>query len=1174
MATKKKKDKSTPDDKFQKLVNQFHTKLQREIDKIQPTGSIASETDKHKIKRHGTTAVIQNLDMVVRQVFDIISDLYDVKVSMIPNTKAIKDYNTSIETLITDYYSILSDHKKYIDKYYNDFIKFSRTEYKQLKQVFDDATDTRDQYVSAHKKVKKSKDYKQKLVEFENDVTRAGDDFDSFDSDIKYNVNIYKSDKTILKKCENIIGKVESFIKSESGVLVPGGHGQDVRLNDIIKEGKSKKRKEFAGNAISSTAGALFGSALPFMVPKGIKSAKEGIKNFKEADLLTKLKMGGNLAIKTMGLLTGSSSMLMGSSFIEESIKADRQRKDDLQKAMKSYKKSINANVWKNSEDYQKIKHGERDNRLSQQAVSFGGVSRKLRRSSNEVTDEATLQFFAAIAKGNPEAEKHLKIMSRLSKPEFAVGGKIKATKAGGGVDALVHDGERVLTKEQDAIFVNVAKTNEGILKELHGIRADLDEQTKIAEETLELSIEDKEKAALARKKGEKSDKPTVVDKKNSPLAEKTGASLGLTDLVLSNIIGNMLSKMTIASILTTAIPIALPLIVGGGLLAGLYAAVKDTIDYNKKLKAGMVDWETDESGNMTLVAGKNDKKGLAKKQAAEKAYEEEHKKNVASGKISDTTKYDNGSVYADTGWNPFKKKFWNHGEEETPATQKTAGALASGGQFTATSATSFLAGEAGKEKVTVEPLDKIKKPQQVILIDDKSKQTKKQIDLATKNKELSLKTTDMMLDEKKKKDDDKTNGSAKADEEKGLLNSISDIFNDPSKSMAQKVGSSVGAVGSSIGNGVKSMFGGGGSKFDVSKLQSGVGAVAAQFESGGKGYGAISSGKGDAGGKSYGKHQLASNKGRVDEFLKSSGYSTQFSGLKVGSAEFDSKWTELATNDKNFGKAQDTFIAQTHAAPQLAKLEKFGIDTKNRAIQEMAFSTGVQYGPNSSVIIDAIKASGKDPKTLKVKEIINIVQDYKAGNVANNFKSSNAKVQQGVANRHNGDERKALLATADFAEGSQQNPIKAAKGFSGIVKKPTYFITGEDGEEIVNIIPKATKATPSMSMGNIDTNDLSSTSTPTPKANIASVPSAASEGTVNNIKNNSFSTSNQSTGSRMASQEAGLDTSLAASIGKGTQNAINNISVNGGSQVPTPPTPNIFTGDMMSFATRLAKSY
>lgn len=41
------------------------------------------------------------------------------------------------------------------------------------------------------------------------------------------------------------------------------------------------------------------------------------------------------------------------------------------------------------------------------------------------------------------------------------------------------------------------------------------------------------------------------------------------------------------------------------------------------------------------------------------------------------------------------------------------------------------------------------------------------------------------------------------------------------------------------------------------------------------------------------------------------------------------------------------------------------------------------------------------------------------------------------------------------YSNNTSRNPIKAAKGYHGIVRKPTYFLTGETGPERVNITPQ-----------------------------------------------------------------------------------------------------------------------
>lgn len=213
----------------------------------------------------------------------------------------------------------------------------------------------------------------------------------------------------------------------------------------------------------------------------------------------------------------------------------------------------------------------------------------------------------------------------------------------------------------------------------------------------------------------------------------------------------------------------------------------------------------------------------------------------------------------------------------------------------------------------------------------------------------------------------------------------------------------------SSIMQGVKDFFTGKGAGAPI-----GLGAVAAQFESGKGGAGTISSGKGDLGGKSYGAFQLAGRGGakgnEVEQFLKASGFDKAFEGLTVGTADFDKKWKDIAATNKDFMSAQQKYAAQTHYDPQMAKLKGAGIDLSGRGmgVQEAVMSTANQYGANTGTIIKALQ--GKDIGKMDDKAIINAIQDFKAQNVASNFRSSSADVQAGVAKRIE-QERAALMA-------------------------------------------------------------------------------------------------------------------------------------------------------------------
>lgn len=158
------------------------------------------------------------------------------------------------------------------------------------------------------------------------------------------------------------------------------------------------------------------------------------------------------------------------------------------------------------------------------------------------------------------------------------------------------------------------------------------------------------------------------------------------------------------------------------------------------------------------------------------------------------------------------------------------------------------------------------------------------------------------------------------------------------------------------------------------------VGFVSRSFES--KGNAAtVSSGIGDAGGVSYGTYQLSSRKGNnglspVDEFLVQSAYKDKFKGLAAGSSAFSKVWTSLGSTPE-FAQEQQSYIKRKYydqvlrsSVSKSARLEKRGA-----AIQEMVFSTSVQYGATGArEVFEAAGISG----AMSDKEIIKRVQKAK----------------------------------------------------------------------------------------------------------------------------------------------------------------------------------------------------
>lgn len=173
------------------------------------------------------------------------------------------------------------------------------------------------------------------------------------------------------------------------------------------------------------------------------------------------------------------------------------------------------------------------------------------------------------------------------------------------------------------------------------------------------------------------------------------------------------------------------------------------------------------------------------------------------------------------------------------------------------------------------------------------------------------------------------------------------------------------------------------------------LGSVAAMEESGRGGVHTVSTGEGDNGGVSYGRHQLSSKTGSMGEFLRSkeaAPFAEHFSGLTPGSAAFTARYKELAaSNPEEFAKAQHDYITRTHYGVAAEKLAAKGIDltTRSKAVQEMLYSSAVQYGPAGASRVIGRALEGQDLSRMSDEDIISIVQDNKNANITTDFKSS-----------------------------------------------------------------------------------------------------------------------------------------------------------------------------------------
>src|SRR5690606_15481898 len=113
----------------------------------------------------------------------------------------------------------------------------------------------------------------------------------------------------------------------------------------------------------------------------------------------------------------------------------------------------------------------------------------------------------------------------------------------------------------------------------------------------------------------------------------------------------------------------------------------------------------------------------------------------------------------------------------------------------------------------------------------------------------------------------------------------------------------------------------------------------------------------------------------------------------------------------------------RTHYEPQVQRVSNAtGVDfgSKGRGVQEMLYSTGVQYGPNSNVIVNALK--GKNVHEMTDADIIRTVQSYKQQSVDRYFRSSSPAVRRSVAQRAQREGTKLLALNARDVEAAQRN--------------------------------------------------------------------------------------------------------------------------------------------------------
>ena len=180
---------------------------------------------------------------------------------------------------------------------------------------------------------------------------------------------------------------------------------------------------------------------------------------------------------------------------------------------------------------------------------------------------------------------------------------------------------------------------------------------------------------------------------------------------------------------------------------------------------------------------------------------------------------------------------------------------------------------------------------------------------------------------------------------------------------------------------------------------------------------GYISSGKGDAGGKSYGVSQFTS-KGHASansfiEWLYTEDIefgSFFLNADKAGTESFDKAWKDaFEFNSDKFTKYQKQYTMDFYVNPFIYECKaELGVDFNSTlALQESAYSLAVQFGKNGALTI--VRNSGINASSTE-EEVIKLLYSEKRNSIGTyKFLACSKEVQKSVYNRFINEEQDIL---------------------------------------------------------------------------------------------------------------------------------------------------------------------
>ena len=196
---------------------------------------------------------------------------------------------------------------------------------------------------------------------------------------------------------------------------------------------------------------------------------------------------------------------------------------------------------------------------------------------------------------------------------------------------------------------------------------------------------------------------------------------------------------------------------------------------------------------------------------------------------------------------------------------------------------------------------------------------------------------------------------------------------------------------------------------FDSAKYKN-IGYVSMVGEVGINGHaGFISTGEGDAGGKSYGLSQFTSKGGGASanafvKWLKKyyPEMGKNFEGVgKAGTESFDKAWKKTYEENKDtFGTVQMEYTGKNYVEPFVDKAKnEFGVDFySTRALTEYAYSTTVQFGVNGAMQVARNAGINSSMSELEILE--KCTEEKKASVGTYKFLGCSQSVRNSVYNR------------------------------------------------------------------------------------------------------------------------------------------------------------------------------